>query len=416
MVERKIAFVSTFPPKRCGIANFTRDLVNSISKNSYKEWTPIGVALTNSESLTYNHPVRFLIRRDKPQDYRRTADALNAHGVDLVCIQHEFGLFGGPHNAGEYLSMLLSRLDAKIITTFHTVLSEPSHMHYQMVRTICRNSKKIVVMCQRATEMLRNTYNINPVKIEKIPHGVADVPLVPTEIAKRRLGLEYRTTILTSGLMGPGKGIENMLMALPEISRHIPNVLYIVMGATHPNLLRTEGERYRRNLEFLVRKLGLERYVIFQNEFVEQQKLYKYLQAADFYVTPYPSEQQITSGTLAYAIGTGRVVISTPYWYAKELLGDGSGRLVPFGNPNALANSIIELSKDQTAYRRIREKAYFKGRKMTWPVVGRTYWELFIAVKGGEHNLAFPTPPAKDEKLQTLRMRTSYHSNMGTAS
>jgi len=399
MVERKIAFVSTFPPKRCGIANFTKDLVNSVSKNSYKEWTPIGVALTSSESLTYNHPVRFLIRRDKPQDYRRTADALNAHGVDLVCIQHEFGLFGGPHNAGEYLSMLLSRLDAKIITTFHTVLSEPSHMHYQMVRTICRNSEKIVVMCQRATEMLRNTYNINPVKIEKIPHGVADVPLVPTEIAKRPLGLEGRTTILTSGLMGPGKRIENMLMALPEISRHIPNVLYIVMGATHPNLLRTEGERYRRNLEFLVRKLGLERYVIFQNEFVEQQKLYKYLYAADFYVTPYPSEQQITSGTLAYAIGTGRVVISTPYWYAKELLGDGSGRLVPFGNPNALANSIIELSKDQTAYRQIREKAYSKGRKMTWPVVGRTYWELFNAVKGGEHNLAFPTPPAKDENV-----------------
>jgi len=416
MADSKIAFISTFPPRRCGIANFTQDLIDSVSKNSNGEWTPIGVALTNFESLTYNHPVRFLIRRDKPQDYRRTADALNNHGVDLVCIQHEFGLFGGPHNAGEYLSMMLSRLDAKIITTFHTVLSKPSHMHYQMVRTICRNSEKIVVMCNHAAEMLRNIYNINPVKIENIPHGVADVPLIPTEIAKRRLGLEGRTTILTSGLLGPGKGIETMLMALPEISRHIPNVLYIVMGATHPNLLKIEGEQYRRKLEFLVQKLGLERYVIFQNEFVERQKLYKYLQAADFYVTPYPSEQQITSGTLTYAIGTGRVVISTPYWHAKELLGDGSGRLVPFNNPDALADSIIELSKNKTAYRQIRQKAYFKGRKMTWPVVGNAYKELFMAVKGGEDNLAFQTPPAKNEKLKTFSMRTSYHSNVGIAS
>jgi len=373
MADSKIAFISTFPPRRCGIANFTQDLIDSVSKNSNGEWTPIGVALTNFESLTYNHPVRFLIRRDKPQDYRRTADALNNHGVDLVCI-------------------------------------------YQMVRTICRNSEKIVVMCNHAAEMLRNIYNINPVKIENIPHGVADVPLIPTEIAKRRLGLEGRTTILTSGLLGPGKGIETMLMALPEISRHIPNVLYIVMGATHPNLLKIEGEQYRRKLEFLVQKLGLERYVIFQNEFVERQKLYKYLQAADFYVTPYPSEQQITSGTLTYAIGTGRVVISTPYWHAKELLGDGSGRLVPFNNPDALADSIIELSKNKTAYRQIRQKAYFKGRKMTWPVVGNAYKELFMAVKGGEDNLAFQTPPAKNEKLKTFSMRTSYHSNVGIAS
>ncbi|MBN2594300.1 MAG: glycosyltransferase family 4 protein [Sedimentisphaerales bacterium] len=416
MEERKIAFVSTFPPGRCGIANFTRDLINSVSESSHQKWTPIGVALTNSENLTYNHPVRFLIRRDKPQDYRRTADALNAHGVDLVCIQHEFGLFGGPHNAGEYLSMLLSRLDAKIITTFHTVLSKPSNMHYQMVRTLCRNSEKIVVMCKRAAEMLRNIYGINPVKIEKIPHGVADVSLVPTEIAKRPLGLEGRTTILTSGLMGPGKGIETMLMAMPEILKHIPNVLYIVMGATHPNLLRTQGENYRRQLESLVRELSLERYVIFHNEFVEQQKLYQYLKAADFYVTPYLSEQQITSGSLTYAIGTGRIVISTPYWHAKELLGDGSGRLVPFENPKALADSIIELSKDKNAYRQIREKAYLKGRKMTWPVVGKAYWELFIALKGGEYNLELLPPPAKNEKLKTLKMRTPYHSNVSVAS
>ncbi|HEC01905.1 MAG TPA: glycosyltransferase [Phycisphaerales bacterium] len=416
MSERKIAFVSTFPPTRCGIATFTQDLIDAVAESYSGKCWPIGVAMAKSPTPTYNHPVQVTIRRDKPKDYRRAADALNAQGVDLVCVQHEFGIFGGRHDAGEYLLMFLSRLDAPVITAFHTVLPDPSPMHCQVVRAIARYSEKTVVMCKRGADMLRSTHGISGARIEMIPHGVPDMPFVSTEAAKRTLGLEGRTTILTSGLLGPGKGIETMLRALPEVAEHVPNVLYVVMGATHPNLARTEGELYRHKLESLVQKLGVEKHVVFHGRFVELEQLCEYLLAADFYVTPYPSERQITSGTLAYAVGTGRAVVSTPYWYAKELLADGAGKLVPFEDPAALAASIIGLSEDQPSYQRIRERAYLKGRKMIWPAVGRAYKELFDGVQGHRQTSWLPAHQMEEYGQRDSATKTPGWSEAGVAS
>lgn len=401
MVFHRIAFVSTFPPRRCHIANYTHDLIHAIDQQPGPSLQPVGVAVVDSGTLTYGEPVRFLIRREKPKDYRRTADALNAYDVDLVCVQHAFDIYGGPNNAGEYLGMLLSRLDAPVITTLHTIPEKPSSEHFRMVRTITRHSAKTVVITQNGMNVLQRIYGVSTSKIVVIPHGVPDRPFVSTETSKQKLGLGGWTTIMTSGLTDSGEGIETVLKALPEIIEYIPNVLYIVLDATQPNQFRVTSESDRRQLEVLVRELNLERHVVFQNRFEAQQSFDEYLLGADFYVAPYTSEQQVTDATLAYAVGTGRVVISTPHVYARELLSDGSGRIVPFGDPKAITNAIVELYKDSRMYQKIREKAFNKSRKMTWTVVGRTYRELLSAAKGDGRILEFPAPSAAQAMHQT---------------
>jgi len=376
----KVAFVSSYRPTRCGIATFTSHLVHSVQLAASGGVQPVVIAIDSGGDVDYADPVEIRIRRDVRYDYVAAADYLNHSDVDVVSVQHEFGLFGGMAGAGEYLEHFLTHLEIPLATTLHTVLQDPSSDQYRMTRAIADYSASLVIMSERGADMLGRVYGVPTPKIHLIPHGTPDLPLVASSRRKRAAGIEDRTTILTFGLLSPNKGVEVMIRAMGRIVAQMPEAIYIVLGATHPNLLKTEGESYRRSLEDLVRTMGLEEHVVFHNQFVDDRNLYAYLQMADFYVTPYLSEQQIVSGTLAFALGTGRVIISTPYWHAQELLADGHGRLVPFDDPASLAQTILALKKDPEEYLRIRSRAYAKGRNMTWVVVGEAYWRLLSEV------------------------------------
>jgi len=400
---KRIAFVSSYKPRRCGIAMFTSDLINNVGLAGGDSFEPAVIAMKEDVEHTYDESVELCIRRTVISDYTFAADYINCSDVDLVSLQHEFGLFGGPCGAGEYLNNFLNYLEVPIVTTLHTVLNTPTREQYRMVRSLACHSHKLVLMSHTGIDLLKRVYGISSEKIKYIPHGVPNIPQRPVELMKQKLGLAGRTTILTAGLLGPGKGIETLLLALPDIVRQVPNVLYILLGATHPNLVHSHGETYRERLVQLVCNLNLERHVRFYDAFVSQARLCEYLAAADIYVTPYPKAEQVTSGTLAYAIGAGCVVVSTPYWHAKELLADGGGCLVPsFGDASVLAEAIISLVKDPSTCRRMRRQAYLKGRKMIWPVVGKTYSKLFSDVKGGVADPAFTSPPAPLEKHYTV--------------
>jgi len=377
MAHARIAFLSSYPPRRCGIATFTSDLVENVSSASNGQMEPVVLAMTNSEKLSYSEPVEFDIRFDNKNDYVMAADYLDEINADLACLQHEFGLFGGSNSAGEYIEFFLDRLTVPLITTLHTILLEPSNQQYRIIRRLARQSEKIVVMSKYGSKILRQVYGISTERILIIPHGIPDLPFSETLPFKRMAGFENRTTILTFGLLGQNKGIEVMLKSMARIVKDIPDALYVVLGATHPNVLKNEGENYRQSLEQMVKDLKLQDNVIFIDEFVDDRKLHRFLQMADFYVTPYLSEKQITSGTLAFALGTGRVIISTPYWCAKELLADGCGQLVPFNKAEAIAKAILYLKRNPEKYQEIRYRAYTKGRNMTWPSAGKAYWKLF---------------------------------------
>ena len=294
-------------------------------------------------SLRYNDPVKFEIRQNVRSDYICAADYINFSHVDLVSVQHEFGLFGG--EAGSYLSLLLRRLKAPVITTVHTVINEPRQDYYRAMVDICDCSHKIITMNERGVTMLQDVYGIPAKRIHLIPHGIPDLPFVDSNYYKSKFGLEGRKTILTFGLISKNKGIEVMLRAMPGIIEAEPAAIYIVLGMTHPSVLRSEGESYRFSLQKLVRDLDLQNHVIFHNRFVNDEELHNFLCAADIYVTPYLGREQLTSGTLAFAVGTGKAVVSTPYWAAEELLADGRGRLVPFGDPDALSSEIVTDSQ-----------------------------------------------------------------------
>lgn len=401
MCQRRIAFVSTFPPRQCGIATFTLDLVENVSKAAEEGMVPTVVAMSDSEQPSYGEPVQYEIRTDVADDYVSAADYLNAADIDIVSLQHEFGLFGGETGSGEYIEYLLERIEAPLVTTFHTILLNPSIDQYWVMRRIADNSAKVVVMSVRGAEMLRQIYDVPAQKIRVIPHGIPDLPLVATSQGKRVAGLEDRTIILTFGLLGPNKGIEVMIQAMSDVVKEMPDALYVVLGATHPNVLSAEGESYRRSLESMAQAMGLEWHVAFHNEFVSNRKLHKYLQMADFYVTPYLLEKQIVSGTLAFALGVGRVIISTPYWYAQELLADGHGRLVPFNDPEAIAQAILQLKNNPEDYLKIHNRAYAKGRTMTWPVVGEAYWRLFCDVAENELKSPMLLVQGPDGEIQT---------------
>jgi glycosyltransferase involved in cell wall biosynthesis len=372
---RKVAFISSFPPRRCGIAAFTSDLVKNISAAGGKDFEPLVVAMQAGSSCQYANPVKFEIRRNVKNDYVCAADYINFSHVDLVSVQHEFGLFGG--DAGSHLNLLLRRVSAPIITTLHTVLDEPEQLYYRSTISVCDASHKVIVMNERGIRMLRDIYGVSTKKVEFIPHGLPDLPFVDSSYYKHKFGMEDRRTILTFGLLGRSKGIEMMLNAMPAIIKADPTVLYIILGATHPEVIRHEGEAYRLRLKRMVKDLGLNEHVIFHNRFVSNGELQNFLCAADVYVTPYLNREQLTSGTLAYAVGTGRAVVSTPYWAAQELLAQSRGKLVRFNDPKHLAEAIIEIISDDSLFNSLRRKAYDYGRKMTWPVVAKSYWKMF---------------------------------------
>lgn len=377
--SRKVAFVSSSLPRRCGIATFCNDLINSITSCAGSAFDPLVVAMVSNHNHQYSSPVKFEIRKNVKNDYICAADYLNFSHVDLVSVQHEFGLFGG--SAGNHLNLLLKRVDAPIVTTLHTVLNEPPPEYCQSTVDVCEMSDRIVVMNARGISMLRDTFGINPAKISLIPHGIPDLPFVDSSYYKHKFGIENRKTILTFGLLSRNKGIEHMLKALPAIVESEPNILYIILGATHPDVLRQDGEEYRFELQRIVEELGIQNNVMFYNQFVSDERLHRFLCAADIYVTPYQQKEQLTSGTLAFAVGTGKAVVSTPYWAAEELLDEGRGKIIPFNDTKKLSNVIIDLISNESFLNDLRRRAYDYGRTRTWPEIGKQYWDLFSKTK-----------------------------------
>jgi len=372
---KKVVFISSFPPRKCGIATFTSDLIKNTVSAAKGELKPQVVAMRSDNELKYAEPVKFEIRQNVKSDYICAADYINFSHIDLVCAQHEFGLFGG--EAGAYLSLLLNRLKSPIITTLHTVLDDPNPAYHKSLVEVCNASYKVITMNKRGISMLHEIYGIQGKKVELIAHGIPDLPFVDSNYYKHKFGMEERKTILTFGLLNKNKGIEIMLKAMPAIIEADPSVIYIVLGMTHPTVLRQEGESYRFKLQHMVKDLGLQEHVIFHNRFVKDEELHNFLCAADIYATPYLNREQLTSGTLSFAVGTGKAVVSTPYWAAEELLADGRGKLVPFGDSKQMAEAIIEILQDDSLYYSLRRKAYDYGRARTWPRIGQAYWKLF---------------------------------------
>ncbi|MCX7732469.1 MAG: glycosyltransferase family 4 protein [candidate division WOR-3 bacterium] len=372
---RKLAFIGTYVPRRCGIATFTADLVEAIAAEAPELDCLVAAINDIPEGYPYPERVRFEVAQNNQDYYRQLAEYLNMTRVDLTCLQHEYGIFGGP--AGSYILTALRRLRMPIVTTLHTVLTEPDEHQRQVLEEICRLSERLVVMSERAIRFLEEIYGVPAEKIDLIHHGIPDMPFVDPNYYKDLFGVEGRRVILTFGLLSPNKGIEYMIDALPAIVQRFPDVVYIVLGITHPNVRREQGEEYRLSLQRRARELGVDSHVIFHNRYVTLEELCRFLGAADIYVTPYLNPQQIVSGTLAYSLGVGKAVVSTPYWYAEELLAEERGRLVPFRDSGALANTIIQLFEQESERHAMRKRAYAFGRRMVWKEVARAYLDTF---------------------------------------
>ncbi len=375
--SKRVVFISSFLPRRCGIATFSSDLINNIKLIAGVDFEPLVVAMQSDYEHQYSEPVKFEIRQNVKNDYLCAGDYINFSHVDVVSIQHEFGLFGG--DGGSYLNLLLARLNAPVITTLHTVLAEPAPEYYKSLVDVCEMSHKVVVMNKRGIEMLHEVYGISTNKISLIPHGIPDLPFVDSNYYKSKFGMEGRRTILTFGLLGRNKGIEMMLKAMPSIVEADRSVMYIILGMTHPEVARQEGESYRFHLQRMVKDLGVQENVIFHNRFVSDEELRNFLCAAEIYVTPYLMKEQLTSGTLGIAVGAGKAVVSTPYWAALEFLAKGRGKLVRFEDSRHIAKSIIELLQSDALFYSMRRRAYDFGRTMIWPKVAAHYWRLFTA-------------------------------------
>ncbi|HEX4643998.1 MAG TPA: glycosyltransferase family 4 protein [Verrucomicrobiae bacterium] len=376
---RKVAFLGDYPPRKCGIATFTADLLAAVAAEHPQ--TECFAAPVNDREGGYEYPaeVRFEIDEQDLPSYLRAADFLNISNADVLCLQHEFGIFGGP--SGSHVLALLRELRMPIVTTLHTLLRQPSAEQRRVMRELITRSTRLVVMTERGRQMLQEIYQAPPAKVDLIPHGIPDIPFVDPNFYKDQFGLEGRQVLLTFGLLSPNKGIEHALNALPEILKEFPNVVYIVLGATHPNLFREQGEAYRASLERLAKKNKTQKHVIFYNRFVSLEELKMFIGAADVYLTPYLNEEQITSGTLAYTFGAGKAVISTPYWHAAELLAEDRGVLVPFGDAKAIAREAMGLLRDETRRTAIRKNAYKLGREMIWSNVARMYMRSFESAR-----------------------------------
>ena len=371
----KVAIVGNYPPRKCGIATFTSDLRGAL-EGMENGWPCPVVAVTEpGGNYAYPPEVRFEIPEADAPSYLRAAEFLKVSHADVICLQHEFGIFGGP--AGSYINTLLRRAGIPTVTTLHTVLEKPEPDQKRAFEELVDCSSKLVVMTEKGASLLREVHGISEEKISVIPHGIPDIPFVDPNFYKDQFGVAGRPVLLTFGLLSPGKGIEYGIRALPRIAMEHPEVVYIILGATHPNLLRREGERYRHSLEDLARELGVDKNVMFVNRYVESAELCEFIGSADIYLTPYLNESQITSGTLSYCFGAGKAVVSTPYWHAAELLRDGRGELVPFRDAEAIATAVLGIFEDQPRLHAMRKQAYLAGREMVWPEVGRSYARVF---------------------------------------
>ncbi|WP_160000643.1 glycosyltransferase family 4 protein [Roseomonas sp. 18066] len=371
----RIAFIGNSLPRRCGIATFTTDLQRAVA--GLRPGLQAGIVAMNDHGHHYDYPAEVTLQIDdhRLQDYLHAADVLNASRVDVVSLQHEFGIFGG--EAGGNIIALLSRLQMPVVTTLHTVLAAPSTAQRWALDSIAGLSARVVVMAEKGRELLRGVYGVPAERIDVIPHGIPHFAFVEPDAAKQRLGFGSKPVILTFGLLSPGKGIEVVIDAMPQILQRCPDAVYVILGASHPNLVRHEGEAYRESLVARARKAGVEASVVFVDRFVEPDTLLEYISMCDVYVTPYLDEHQMTSGTLAYSYGLGKAVVSTPYWHARELLADGGGVLVPFGDAVATGAAISGLLSDHTLRLALRKRAYAGSRAMLWPRAAEHYLAAF---------------------------------------
>ena len=380
--QPRIAFIGNSLPRRCGIATFTTDLQQAVAGSRGNSHSII-VAMTD-EDRHYDYPpvVARQIEDKNLEEYGRAADFLNSGEFEVACLQHEFGIFGG--ESGGHVMTLLSRLKMPIVTTLHTVLAQPSPVQRGVLRRIVDASSTAIVMAERGRELLQTEYGVPAEKIEVIPHGIPDCAFVEPDAAKARRGFAGSPVILTFGLLSPNKGIEVMIEAMPSILRRRADAVYVVVGATHPNLVRHEGEAYRESLQARARALAIEDHVVFLNQFVDQKTLIDFISMCDVYVTPYLKEAQLTSGTLAYSFGMGKAVVSTPYWHARELLGSGRGVLVPFGHVEATGMEIAGLLTDGARRDAMRQRAYAHSRSMTWARTAERYVAAFEKAQTGK--------------------------------
>lgn len=380
---KRIAFIGNSLPRRCGIATFTTDLRDAVAASH--PGLDVGIVAMTDHGHAYDYPpaVSIQIGDDRLEDYAHAAETLNAGEIDVVSLQHEFGIFGGA--AGGHILTLLSRLTMPVITTFHTVLSEPTVVQRTAMNRIIDASAKLVVMAEKGRELLQAVYNVPADKIEIIPHGIPDFAFVEPDAAKAKFGFSGRTVLLTFGLLSPNKGIEVMIDAMPSILKSQSDAVYVVLGATHPNLVRDQGETYRESLVARVRQLGIEDHVVFLDRFVDKATLLDFIAMCDVYVSPYLTEAQMTSGTLAYSFGLGKPVVSTPYWHAQELLADDRGILVPFGDARAIGREIAALLADSGRRESMRERAYATSRSMTWERTAERYLDVFASVVRQRH-------------------------------
>jgi glycosyltransferase involved in cell wall biosynthesis len=399
----RITVIGNHLPRQCGIATFTTDLSDAITAEYGA--AVLSVVAVNDRQSSYAYPerVRFQIAEGDISSYRATANFLNSSKVDLVCLQHEYGIFGG--KAGSHVLELLQRLTMPVVTTLHTVLSQPDLDQRIVMQQIAARSDRLIVMSEYSSRVLRDVFGVPGEKIDRIPHGIPDLPFAQPEVCKDALAIAGKLVLLTFGLLSPNKGFESVIRALPRILARHKDVVYVIAGATHPHVRAREGDRYRDQLEAMAKELGVEREVIFHNRFFSPQEMASLVGSADIYITPYCHVAQAVSGTLAFAMGAGKAIISTPYWHAAELLDDGRGTLVPFEDPAAIAAATIDLLDNDAKRHAMRKRAYLYAREMVWNRVAQSYMHSFSRAQSCRTQSAHLGFPAQTvEKIAASRL------------
>jgi polysaccharide biosynthesis protein PslF len=381
----EVAYIATYPPTECGIATFTQDVVSSVRKFTPFSKPHVIAMNPTGETEVYPEVVEVQVDKETVEDYDEAARYINESSVDVLMVEHEYGIYGGDH--GEYIVRLMEQVKKPMVVTLHTVLATPNPKQKEITERMGRLAKHLMVMIETGRKILVENYDVDPAKIVVIPHGVPNVRKRPSAVAKKKLGLEGHTVISTFGLISRGKGLEYGIEGMKHVVERHPEAIYLVLGQTHPNVLKEYGEEYRNSLQELVRKHGLTRNVRFANKYLTLEELVTYLSATDIYITPYLGPDQITSGTLAYAIGCGKAIISTPYLYAVEMLGAGRGILVPFRDAEAVGEAYLRLLDDPAYRHSLEEKTYRFGRKTTWYNVAIEHLNLF-------YNLTLPKAEA----------------------
>lgn len=403
----RIAFLGDYLPRQCGIATFTHSLYTAIK--ALHPDLECSVVAVNDLPEGYEHypeEVHFEIPEQELKAYRQAANYLNFSNIDVVSLQHEFGIFGGP--AGSHVLSLLRKLHMPVITTFHTILENPDPDQRFVMNELIALSARLVTMSQRGKQFLEEVYKAPAEKIDLIPHGIPDMPFLDPNYYKDQFNADGKYVFLTFGLLSANKGIEQVIQALPQVVAEYPDLVYIVLGATHPGVLRSEGETYRTSLQQMVAKLGLIRHVVFIDRFVGPEELEHFIVAADVYITPYRNRAQITSGTLSYSFGCGKAVVSTPYWHAEELLADDRGVLVPFDDHEGMAKALTGLLRDRARRHAIRKKAYLLGREMVWSNVAGLYLDSFEKARSGILPASSRVGPATGQKKELPALRLDH--------